>query len=333
MAFSFLKRAATSAAQLSSNRHSVEFYEPGCFPAGGIAEYFCAGHALGEGMLTIATAEHVREIRDCLILAGVAISEMERDGSCTWLDADAVLGSLRAGGPLSQQTVDVVLCPPLLNSIRASATGRVRVYGELVNLIAQSGEHSDCVLLESHWNRLLGTFSFQLHCAYSAEHCSEEASARVVQEIWKLHDEVGPLAAGSGATDWLAVSIEQARALHDEMEIRKGLEEELAQCRAERVDQFSEQIVSLLEIARLKAGCGNYDVLLVRSPREWNRLVTKTLKDILKYCGEVIEARRKAPEGSPEWHKRTGEILACAQLTSSISELEDGGRKIADLVN
>ncbi|MGA2812163.1 MAG: hypothetical protein ABSG16_12235 [Candidatus Acidiferrum sp.] len=47
------------------------------------------------------------------------------------------------------------------------------------------------------------------------------------------------------------------------------------------------------------------------------------LREILEACREACEARRNAPEGTPEWHKRTGEILAYAKMTNVFSQLQD----------
>jgi hypothetical protein len=46
-------------------------------------------------------------------------------------------------------------------------------------------------------------------------------------------------------------------------------------------------------------------------------------REILEACREACEARRNAEEGTPEWHKRTGEILAYARMTNVFSQLQD----------
>lgn len=50
--------------------------------------------------------------------------------------------------------------------------------------------------------------------------------------------------------------------------------------------------------------------------------VEHALRDILDACQEACEARRCALEGSPEWHKRTGEILAYGNMTHIFSSLQ-----------
>jgi hypothetical protein len=51
-------------------------------------------------------------------------------------------------------------------------------------------------------------------------------------------------------------------------------------------------------------------------------IVERSLREILLVCQEACAARQCAPKGSAEWHKRTGEILACSKFTSILYELQ-----------
>ena len=48
-------------------------------------------------------------------------------------------------------------------------------------------------------------------------------------------------------------------------------------------------------------------------------IIERSLEEVLSLCQDAAAARRCATEGSAEWHKRTGEILACAKFTSVLS--------------
>lgn len=71
--------------------------------------------------------------------------------------------------------------------------------------------------------------------------------------------------------------------------------------------------------------------------------ITESVKDaldeILTFCADAITAREEAEEGSAEWHKRTGEILAYGRMTCSLSRVEQaaagssGGSDGRSLVN
>jgi hypothetical protein len=55
-------------------------------------------------------------------------------------------------------------------------------------------------------------------------------------------------------------------------------------------------------------------------------IVERSLREVLLICEQACATRQSAPEGSPDWYKRTGEILACAKLTSVLCKLEQGIR-------
>jgi hypothetical protein len=50
--------------------------------------------------------------------------------------------------------------------------------------------------------------------------------------------------------------------------------------------------------------------------------VKVVLDEIFAFCSDACDARQTACEGSAEWYKRTGEILAYARMTSLLSRLE-----------
>jgi hypothetical protein len=51
-------------------------------------------------------------------------------------------------------------------------------------------------------------------------------------------------------------------------------------------------------------------------------IATDALDEILQHCGQALSERDNAEEGSAEWHKRTGEILAYARMTYALDKLE-----------
>lgn len=47
----------------------------------------------------------------------------------------------------------------------------------------------------------------------------------------------------------------------------------------------------------------------------------RALREVLVACQQACEARRGVPQDAPEWHKRTGEILAYGRFTRVLSDL------------
>ena len=52
-------------------------------------------------------------------------------------------------------------------------------------------------------------------------------------------------------------------------------------------------------------------------------VASEALDEILNFCGQALSERDNTEEGSPEWQKRTGEILAYGKMTSALDRLED----------
>ena len=44
---------------------------------------------------------------------------------------------------------------------------------------------------------------------------------------------------------------------------------------------------------------------------------------ISQFCSDAFDAQNTASEGSAEWHKRTGEILAYALMTALLLRIEE----------
>jgi hypothetical protein len=59
-------------------------------------------------------------------------------------------------------------------------------------------------------------------------------------------------------------------------------------------------------------------------------LVEQSLREILLVCEEACAARQTAVKNSAEWHKRTGEILACGKLTDVLFKLQQRLRAQCD---
>jgi len=66
------------------------------------------------------------------------------------------------------------------------------------------------------------------------------------------------------------------------------------------------------------------DDSLARHVRPVAEQIRTTLNEIHAFCSDACDARQAAREGSAEWHKRTGEVLAYARMTAMLSMLEEG---------
>jgi hypothetical protein len=169
--------------------HAVKFYKD----AATLAEIVCAFLVDGltaaepEPAVIIATADHARTFRECLVAKGLDLETLRSRAELTWLDADETLGEfMRNGVPVRQRFVDTMT--PILTAIAARFPGRtIRAYGEMVDVLWKREETAAAIALENLWNDLARSHRFSLLCGYAMGHFYKGSST---DEICGVHTHV-----------------------------------------------------------------------------------------------------------------------------------------------
>jgi len=304
--------------------HVVHFYEPQAFPSRQIAEYLFAGIVAGDSSLIIATPEHTQALFDSLLLCGADAELLIHDGLLTALDATATLAALQAHSALTDAGVDEILLAPLAGARQGSLSGEVRVFGELVDLLAVAGDYARCLQLEAQCNRLLAAHPFTLYCAYSTASFAHEHSAEAVSAICGGHAEIMPFAS-KFPPGWLAILLELSCTLQTELRRSRGLEHAVRYLEHEYAQLFAEHVTHWKEC--LEIGLRTAVPPASRPPdppvcAEVDLLVDHLLDKIVMECQTACAARNSSPEGAPEADKHTGEILAYARMTAALCSLQ-----------
>jgi len=299
----------------------VHFYDPADFPAARIAEFFCAGLAAGDSELLIATPAHTALILAGMDALGANTASLLDAGLLVCLDAASTLAAFPTQGSFSKAAADAILGSRLIRASARAASRKSRVFGELADLLAAAGEHSRCLDLERHWNRLLQGNTFRLHCAYSTANFKDISCARAVCEVCDLHDEIAPFRDARAPTDWLSLLLQGARALKIEVRRSRASENTLRSWESNYGPLFEARL------ARWRDELQQH--LLAGDPYEQfdsypllDTHVEEVLFDILVASQAAGSARQLAAEGTAEWYKRTGEILAYGRLTHLFCRLQ-----------
>lgn len=148
--------------------HVVQLYRDERFLVEAVALF--AGIALGkgEGVVLVATPAHLQGIEKRLEANGFCVEDVKQWGQLTVKDAPETLSGFMVNG-----MPDPVLFKTIVGSViqRASAaarTGKVRVYGEMVNLLWRTNAAAT-VRLETLWNDVIQAHSISLFCAYHVD--------------------------------------------------------------------------------------------------------------------------------------------------------------------
>jgi hypothetical protein len=89
--------------------------------------------------------------------------------------------------------------------LAAAPPSPLRIYGEMVEVLAERGNFAGAHALEELWNELTTEQPFTLLCGYSSAHFGPEASTAALHAICRSHCTVQPLGTDPlGA--WLAAA-------------------------------------------------------------------------------------------------------------------------------
>jgi MEDS: MEthanogen/methylotroph, DcmR Sensory domain len=164
--------------------HAVHVYEDSAELAESVATYLCAGFDAGEPAIVVATPEHVEAFADRLAGSDIA------DGLLLVADADSTLAALLEDGRPSRERFDEVI-GGLLDQVEERFPGRrIRVFGEMVDLLCERGRTDAAVALEELWTSLGERRHFSLLCAYRLDVFDRRAQVSVLPAVCRAHSHV-----------------------------------------------------------------------------------------------------------------------------------------------
>ena len=173
-----------------SRDHLVQVYTDDASLIEALAIYAGSGLGKGEAVVLVATRSHAAAVRQRLRADGLETSDLERWGQLRILDAGAVLDELLLDGLPDGDQFRVISSTLIADARAASRNGRVRVYGEMVNLLWRLGEGEAARRLEALWNEVILSYAIPLFCAY---HLDEGGS--LPDDLRDAHTHLVPIAA------------------------------------------------------------------------------------------------------------------------------------------
>jgi hypothetical protein len=170
--------------------HIVQLFDTPESLARTVAGFLNEGYHAGESLLVVATAEHWSLLAQELDRLGCRTEPALREGQLVVLDAAETLRQLMKGrAPDFARFLHVV--GSLVRRLGARDR-RVRIYGEMVDLLAAAGDYDAAQQLEELWNDLAVHQSFTLFCGYSSVHFGDQRTAEALRAICRSHTHVQP---------------------------------------------------------------------------------------------------------------------------------------------
>jgi excisionase family DNA binding protein len=215
----------------SRPEHVVQFYEQDGSLLHEVVELIGVGLREGEAGIVVATPEHRADLAERLRTEGIDLSQAEVDGRFVALDAAETLATFMWNGMPSAERFNAVIEPLVA---RAAKRGRrVRVFGEMVGLLAAEGNHPAAIRLEELWNELQTRQPFSLVCGYPIAVFDDASLGVALNGVCGAHSRVVPaesytdLVSRDDQLRGIAVLQQKAYALEVEVALRQRIEQQL----------------------------------------------------------------------------------------------------------
>lgn len=176
-------------ADAPAGRHICQFHRESKSLTAAVAGYVDIGLYRREGVLVAAPAERRAAVLRRLGESGIDVAAAIASGQLVMLDAHATLVRfMRDGIPVPELFREVMV--PLLTGLYERGRSRVRVFGEMVNVLWHGGHEEAAVRLEELWNELALEQSFSLFCGYEIDSLEAHAYAAPLDAVARSHTDV-----------------------------------------------------------------------------------------------------------------------------------------------
>jgi MEDS: MEthanogen/methylotroph, DcmR Sensory domain len=172
--------------------HGAHVYTDASELAQSVGAYLAAGFDLGEPAVVIATPEHWSRFAERLALCGWGDEELQEQGLLWFADADETLAAIMADGAPSWDRFEQVVGGLMDRVEERFPGGRIRAFGEMVDLLCQRDDPGSAAGLEDLWNRLAQQRSFSLLCAYRLDVFDRATQVSVLPDVCRSHSHVRP---------------------------------------------------------------------------------------------------------------------------------------------
>ena len=147
--------------------HAVRFYESERSLAQIVAEFLIEGFADSHPGIVVATPGMRAALVIELGARSVDVVELQRSGQFLLLDANEQLAVFMADGQPEPARFNDMMCQAIEHVCRGRANCRIRIFGQMVDVLWRNGQKDAAIHLEMLWNQLAHRQSFSLLCGYA----------------------------------------------------------------------------------------------------------------------------------------------------------------------
>lgn len=134
----------------------------------------------------VSTPEHLATLTERLLKTGVKLPTSTEQGVFVALDARRCLSQFMVNGHPDRGLFRSVIMA-VLDRIRASGYPKVRLFGEMVDILWAEDRREAALELEALWNEVLAEYDACLLCAYRLDPVDSDLRRGVLEQITRCH--------------------------------------------------------------------------------------------------------------------------------------------------
>lgn len=169
--------------------HIVQLFDTQRTLARSVSAFLAQGFESGDALLVVARPKHWTATATRLERAGYSPGTAMSQHRLTVLDASATLASFMRRGSLDARLFEDVI-GSCVGQIAARSKRGLRIYGEMVDLLAEERNLDAAHQLEELWNGLAQRHSFRLLCGYASAHFIDPRTAAALTAVCAAHTRV-----------------------------------------------------------------------------------------------------------------------------------------------
>ena len=172
---------------ITAGSHAAQFYADERYLHRSVATFFAADAADGDSLVMIARPGRLDAVAK-LLAAGLPGSALGGAAQrIAFVDADVALASMMSGDELDVARTEQAFARLLEQVAPARADGKIRLYGEVVDVLCQQGNHAAVARLEEIGSRLVAAEPrLSIMCGYAVERFDTASGVRL-RSICRQH--------------------------------------------------------------------------------------------------------------------------------------------------
>lgn len=167
--------------------HLVQLFDDPESLAETVGRYLFDGWQAGHTLFVIARPENWAFASRALAAHGCPVDAAIASGQLVVHDAATTLARfLRNGHPVSERFVQIL--SPIVEDLASKRRAPLRIYGEMVDILAAQGQLASVCEVEGLWNELRARHPMTMLCGYSSGHFGDARTADMLRAICRAHD-------------------------------------------------------------------------------------------------------------------------------------------------